>query len=99
VEDLDPIDYDTLLHKDIPNALREIFEECGMELLALYHLKDDVNLPEYVAKVRLENETHATELTIELDVDIDMEAGEVTLLAMRLTRGAADGLLPYYHPV
>jgi hypothetical protein len=99
VEDLETIegwdDYSTLLHEDIPNVLKRIFKECGVELLGLYHLKDDVALPEYVAEVRIGNETYA----IELDVDIDTEAGEVTLLAVRACYSTISGLLPYYHMV
>ena len=99
IEDLETIeswdDYGTLLHEDIPNVLKRIFKECGVELLGLYHLKDDINLPEYVAEVRIGNETCA----IELDVDIDTEAGEVVLLAVRACYSTMSGLLPYYHLV
>jgi len=99
IEGLDPIedwkDYGVLLHEDIPQVLREVLGECGVELLGLYHLKDDVQLPEYVAEIRFGDGVY----TAEFDVDIDTEAGVVTLLAVRLVHGMVSGLLPYYHAV
>jgi len=99
IEDLDPIedwkDYGVLLHEDIPSVLREMLRECGVELLGLYHLKDDVRLPEYIAVLRLGENVY----TVEFDVDADVAAGEVTLLAVRITGGLLAYLLPYYHTV
>jgi len=99
VEDLDPIedwkDYGVLLHEDIPSVLREMLRECGAKVVGLYHLKDDVQLPEYVAEIRFGDGVY----TAEFDVDIDTEAGVVTLLAVRLVHGMVSGLLPYYHAV
>ena len=99
IEGLDPIEdwdsYSVLLHRDIPQALREVLGECGVGLLGLYHLKDDVQLPEYVAEICFGDGVY----TAEFDVDIDTEAGVVTLLAVRLVHGMVSGLLPYYHVV
>jgi len=99
IEDLDPVrdwdDYRALLHRDIPQALRKVLGECA-EILGLYHLKDELCLPEYVAELNLDDEV----VTAEIDVSVDDEAGEVTLLAIRLTPGLAPaGLLAYYHAV
>ena len=99
IEDLDPVrdwdDYRALLHRDIPQALRKVLGECA-EILGLYHLKDELCLPEYVAELSFSGNVY----TAELDVCVDAEVSEVTLLAVRLTPGLAPaGLLAHYHAV
>jgi hypothetical protein len=34
----------------VPEALRELLGEAGVRNVAIYHLKDDIEAPEYVAE-------------------------------------------------
>ena len=67
---------------------------------AVYHLKDDIDAPEYVAEGVAELGGREARATIYLDVLVDYESGEATLLYARLALGEPPAsLLPYYHPV
>jgi hypothetical protein len=91
--------YDELLHKHIPEALRDLLQEAGITA-ALYHLKDDVQLPEYIAEGIAEVDGERVPVVLLLEVDVDCESGEATLLGATVYKGElAEGILPYYHLV
>jgi hypothetical protein len=56
-------DYGRLLHEDIPNM---IVENCGKidATASIYHLKDDVNMPEYVVLIDKDGEKYTLMLGI-----------------------------------
>jgi hypothetical protein len=44
-------DYERLLHEDIPSEIREVCKKIRATA-SIYHLKDDVNLPEYIVLIK-----------------------------------------------
>jgi hypothetical protein len=99
-EDMDWDLYDELLHEWVPEALKELLSEAGVRNAAVYHLKDDVQLPEYLAEGIAEVDGDRFPVVLSLEVDVDHECGEVTLLGATIYKGElAEGILPYYHLV
>lgn len=95
-------DYEEILHKDIPDLLKEASKHAGYTC-TVYHLKDDVNLPEYVLECVDEK---GNEVTFEVDVNFDcfeeegVEYCHIHLLGMVASRGKfPEGYKPYYHEV
>jgi len=41
-------DFKEILHEDIPEFLLRNFKEAGLEVIDIYHRKDDIQAPEYV---------------------------------------------------
>jgi len=104
VEDLpEEVDWELhaeVLHEWVPEALRELMSEAGVRNVAVYHLKDDIQAPEYVVDGVAELDGREARVTIYLDVLVDYESGEATLLYARVFAGEPPAsLLPYYHPV
>jgi hypothetical protein len=89
-----------ILHEWVPEALGELLSEAGVRNPLIRHLKDDIQAPEYVAEGVAELGGCEVHVAIYLDVLVDYESGEATLLYARLALGEPPAsLLPYYHPV
>jgi len=90
-------DWNELYHKIVPDYLRQELERAGLEDVTLYHLKDDVSLPEYVALGKKGN----TPIGVFFEVVHDNQAGETRLYYVRafITGDQIKTLLPYYHEV
>jgi hypothetical protein len=89
-----------VLHEWVPEALKELLSEAGVRNALIRHLKDDIDAPEYVAEGVAELGGREAHVTIYLDVLVDYESGEATLLYARTFVGEPPAsLLPYYHPV
>ena len=89
-----------VLHEWVPEALKELLSEAGVRNTFIRHLKDDIDAPEYVADGVAELDGCEIPVTIHLDVLVDYESGEATLLYARVFAGEPPAsLLPYYHPV
>jgi len=73
-----------VLHEWVPEAIRELLREAGVRNAAVYHLKDDIQAPEYVAEGVAELGGREIPVTIHLDVLVDYKVGEATLLYARL---------------
>jgi hypothetical protein len=104
VEDLpEEVDWELhaeVLHEWVPEALGELLSEAGVRNPLIRHLKDDIQAPEYVAEGVAELGGCEVHVAIYLDVLVDYESGEATLLYARLALGEPPAsLLPYYHPV
>lgn len=69
----DDEDYVELVEKDIPSELDRMLRESGLQC-KIYYLKDDVNLPNYMAVCSYDGK----KALVGLDVDIDWELGVVT---------------------
>jgi hypothetical protein len=88
-----------ILHEWVPEAIEELLSEVGVRNAFIRHLKDDIDAPEYIAEGVAELGGCEVRVTIYLDVLVDYEVGEATLLYARLALGEPpQGLLPYYHP-
>jgi len=89
-----------VLHEWVPEALKELLSEAGVCNALIRHLKDDIQAPEYVVEGVAELGGREARVTIYLDVLVDYESGEATLLYARAFVGEPPAsLLPYYHPV
>jgi hypothetical protein len=104
IEDLpEEVDWELharVLHEWVPEALRELLSEAGVRNALIRHLKDDIQAPEYVAEGVAELGGREARVTIYLDVLVDYESGEATLLYARAFAGEPPAsLLVYYHPV
>jgi hypothetical protein len=74
--------------------------EAGVRNVAVYHLRDDIQAPEYVAEGVAELGGCELKVTLYLDVLVDYDAGEAALLYARAFVGEPPAsLLPYYHSV
>jgi len=82
-------------HDEIPYALKEIFKELGLSC-RLYHKKDDVPGPEYVANCV---NRAGRKIALGLDIDYDYDAAEVVLMFASAYRDAewTPNQLVYYH--
>jgi hypothetical protein len=88
-----------ILHEWVPEAIRELLREAGVRNPAVYHLRDDIGAPEYIAEGVAELGGCEVRVTIYLDVLVDYEVGEAALLYALVAAGEPpQGLLPYYHP-
>jgi len=89
-----------VLHEWVPEAIRELLSEAGVRNPLIRHPRDDIQAPEYVAEGVAELGGREARVTAYLDVLVDYEAGEATLLYARLALGEPPAsLLPYYRPV
>jgi hypothetical protein len=89
-----------VLHEWLPEALRELLREAGVCNIAVYHLKDDIDAPEYVGEGVVELGGRELAVALHLGVEVDYEVGEATLLYARAFAGEPpQGLLAYYHIV
>jgi hypothetical protein len=85
-------DYETILHNDIPGVIVDIARSANVSIYNIYHLKDDVKMPEYIVLLEWDGE----EYTLELDVIMEDDACTVFIV------GGEKGWVeipPYYHPV
>lgn len=80
-------------HKGIPNVLRKVFEDVGL-VCTIYHKKDDVWGPEYVANCRLGDRPVA----VGVDVVVDEFGAHITYVNVSFDSEYPDNLLVYYHP-
>ncbi|MCC6051512.1 MAG: hypothetical protein LM580_12440, partial [Thermofilum sp.] len=88
-----------ILHEWVPEALEELLSEAGVRNPLIRHLKDDIQAPEYVAEGVAELGGCELKVTLYLDVLVDYEVGEATLLYARLELSEPPAsLLVYYHP-
>ena len=88
-----------ILHERVPEALKELLREAGVRNPVVYHLRDDIDAPEYIAEGVAQLGGCEVRVTIYLDVLVDYEVGEATLLYALVAAGEPpQGLLPYYHP-
>jgi hypothetical protein len=88
-----------ILHEWVPEAIEELLSEAGVRNPAVYHLRDDIDAPEYIAEGVAQLGGREARVTVYLDVIVDYEVGEATLLHARLALGEPpQSLLPYYHP-
>ena len=85
-----------LLHGDLPGELRGLLDAAGARNVRLWHRKDDVNLPEYVAEVVFDGRV----LAVDLIASYDEETDQTILHAVRACPGSPDpNILAYYHEV
>ena len=92
-------DYINLIHRDIPEAIRDILSKIGIENIEIYHLKDDVQAYEYIV----------TNGRLTFFIDIDKECCEendetvicnIYIPKIRICKGIPSKiLLVYYHSV
>ena len=88
-------DWRKLYDDDIPSTLKDILEKVGLSC-RIFHKKDDVPGPEYVANCVTRS---GRKMALGFDVDYDHEAGEVTLMFAQAWRDAewTPSQLVYYH--
>jgi len=83
-------------HEEVPSLLKDVLREAGL-YCSIYHRKDDVPLPEYIANCETED---GREISFSFDVEYDDVTGEITLLLAEASRGKTpDSILVYYHKV
>ncbi len=85
-------DFETFLHSDIPRVIVDIARSANVSIHNIYHLRDDVKMPEYIVLLEWDGE----EYTLELDVITEGDACTVFIV------GGEKGWVeipPYYHPV
>jgi len=88
-------DYREFLHRDIPEAIEEICRAVNAHA-SVYHLKDGVDMPEYI--VLIEHNGKRYTLMLDLDIDCDDEACGATVLIVNGEKGWIE-IPVYYHPV
>jgi len=87
-------DYVKALHEWLPQLIREKLEKLGFYTIAIYHLKEDRPLPEYVVVAEYQGKTY----TISVDIDYSPELNEFTIVNVEIDEGEPSPLvLVYYH--
>jgi len=86
-------DYRELLHRDIPEAIEEICRAVNA-YASVYHLRDGVDMPEYIVLVEWNGKRYT--LMLDLDVDCDDEECTATVLIVDGEKGWVD-IPVYYH--
>ena len=81
-------DYESVIHNDIPEAIKDIITSANASVYNIYHLRDSVRMPEYVVLLEWNGEKYALELDI-IDCTIYIVGG---------MKGWAE-IPPYYHPI
>jgi hypothetical protein len=91
-------DYEDLLHEDIPSEIREICKRIGATA-SIYHLRDDVGMPEYIILIERDGEEYTLMLGLSEDFCDDDEGP--ALYTILITDGLRGWVEPpiYYHPV
>jgi hypothetical protein len=85
-------DYESVLHDDIPEAIKDIAKAASVTIYNIYHLKDEIRLPEYIALLEWDGEVYTLEL------DITEEDGLYTVFIVGGMKGWME-IPPYYHPI
>jgi hypothetical protein len=85
-------DHETVLHNDIPEAIEDIVKSANVTIYNIYHLKDDVKMPEYIVLLEWDGEDYTLEL------DITEEDGAYTVFIVGGMKGWVE-IPPYYHPI
>jgi len=85
-------DYESVLHNDIPEAIKDIITSANASVYNIYHIKDEIRLPEYIVLLEWGGEDYTLEL------DITGEDGAYTLFIVGGMKGWAE-IPPYYHPI
>jgi hypothetical protein len=88
-------DYRELLHRDIPEAIEEICRAVNA-YASVYHLKDGVDMPEYIVLIEKDGKRYT--LMLALDMECDDEGCTATVLIVDGERGWVD-IPVYYHSV
>jgi hypothetical protein len=90
IEDLeeDYEDYEALLHKDIPDIITDIANDADVSIYNIYHLKDEVRMPEYLILLEWNGEKY----TLKLDIV------DCTIYIVDGMKDWAE-IPPYYHPI
>jgi hypothetical protein len=85
-------DHETVLHNDIPEAIEDIARSANVSVHNIYHLKDEIRLPEYILLLEWDGEGYTLEL------DVLREDGAYTIFIVGGMKGWAV-IPPYYHPI
>jgi hypothetical protein len=87
-EEYEREDYEAILHNVIPEVIMDIANDAGVYVYNIYHLKDDVKMPEYIVLLEWDGERY----TIELDIV------DCTIYIVDGMKGWVE-IPPYYHPI
>jgi len=96
-EDIETVDFNELVHRVIPETLKEILKIAGFNLYWIYHKSVDLPLSEYIILIPIGN---GKSVLIELDVVYN---NDVTISGFNSriynTYDIPEGLKPFYHLV
>ena len=90
-------EYNSIFHMEIPTILKKALKEVGLTC-SLYHLKDDVSMPEYVANCTTSN---GIPIAASFEVIYEPLTGEIKLIHTSMDKGKEypPSVLVYYHEV
>jgi hypothetical protein len=88
-------DYKELIHRAIPNAIEDICRAVNA-YASVYHLKDGVDMPEYIVLIEKDGKRYT--LMLDLDIECYDEVCAATVLIVNGEKGWID-VPVYYHEV